>query len=56
MSAEDAAPDPIAEPLKPRTWSDIWAMRAEELRGQDVELEEFADDFNLSNKNTLELN
>ena len=54
MSAEDVVLDPIAELLKPRTWADIWAMRAEELRGQDVELDEFADDFNLSN--TLELN
>ena len=48
MSAEEAAPDPIKELLKPRTWQDIWAMRAEELRADDVELEEYADQFNLN--------
>ena len=48
MPADEAAPDPIAEILKPRTWNDIFAMRAEELRDRGDELEEDADVFNLS--------
>ena len=48
---------PIAEILKPRTWNDIWAMRAEELRERDIELDEYADQFNLNdaNKHIMEM-
>jgi hypothetical protein len=39
-----------------KTWAEIWAMRAEELRADDVELDEHADVFNLSeNHKTMEM-
>ena len=37
---------------QPRTWNDIYAMRADELRDRGDELEEDADVFNL---NTLSM-
>jgi hypothetical protein len=41
---------------RPRTWDDIWKERADELRADDVELDEHADEFNLSaTKNTMEM-
>ena len=41
----------VAAMCKPKTWNEIWAMRAEELRERDdVELPEHFDDFNLNNK------
>jgi hypothetical protein len=56
IANDDAAPDPIAEMVRPKTYNEIWAMRTDELRERDVELEEFADDFNLSaNKNMMEM-
>jgi hypothetical protein len=34
---------------RPRTWNDIWKTRADELRERDdIELDEHADEFNLS--------
>ena len=38
---------------RPRTWNDMFAMRAEELRERGDELEEDADVFNLSANSKL---
>ena len=57
MPANEAAPDPIKELLRPKSLNDLWAMRAEELRERGDELEEDADVFNLNtlNKKIVEM-
>jgi hypothetical protein len=56
MVDDSATVDPIAEMVRKKTWAEIWAMRAEELRADDVELDEHADVFNLSeNHKTMEM-
>ena len=52
----EVEPDPLAqlmeEARRPRTWNDIWAAWAEELRDQGHELDEDVDIFNLNTLNT----
>jgi phage terminase large subunit len=52
---DNTTPDPFAEMIRPKTYAEIWKMHADELRHDDVELDEFADEFNLSDPNTIEL-
>lgn len=53
--ASEDEPSPLErlrqELKKPRTWNDIYAQRAEELRERGDELEEDADVFNLNSLN-----
>jgi hypothetical protein len=53
--ASEEEPSPLErlrqEVMKPRTYNDLWAMRADELREQGNELEDDADVFNLNNLN-----
>ena len=49
VAPEDERPDPVKELLKPRTWSDIWAMHIDEQYEGVDELPEFAHEFNLNN-------
>jgi hypothetical protein len=37
--------------IKPRTISDMWREYIDDRRGDDVELDEFADEFNLNDHN-----
>jgi hypothetical protein len=59
VSEEDLSPlERLRQEIKrPRTWNDIWLARSNELRERDdVELDEHADGFNLSNNtNNLEM-
>jgi hypothetical protein len=55
VANDDITIDPIAEMVRPKTYAEIWKMHAEELRAQDVELDEGADEFLSSNTNTLEM-
>jgi hypothetical protein len=56
IANDDAAPDPFVEMTRKKTWNEIWAMRAEELRARDdVELDEYADQFNLSDNTTINM-
>jgi hypothetical protein len=41
-------PDPVAELLRPRTWSDAWRDYADEQAEHGDELPEGASDFNLN--------
>jgi hypothetical protein len=66
MAWREVSPDPVKEPtpkeiikemIKPRTYNDLWRQYTNELRDRDdIELDEHADEFNLSaTKNTMEM-
>jgi phage terminase large subunit len=65
MAWREVSPDPVAEPTPkeiiskmcaPRTYAEIWKEYASELRERDnAELDEYADEFNLSATKTINM-